>query len=76
MADKNLYANDLIHRFPSHTFTETTVESETKVEFKNASSVVIKTSQNLDVIDAYRNIIGNFRSTHLHQTEINQGKGD
>jgi len=54
MADKNLYANDLIHRFASHTFTETTVQSETKVEFKNASSVVIRKSQKLLAIDAYR----------------------
>lgn len=56
MADKNLYANDLIHRFASHTFTETTVQSETKVEFKNSSSVVIRKSQKLLAIDAYRTI--------------------
>lgn len=56
MNDKNLYANDMIHRYASHTFTETTVESETKVEFKNGSSVVIKTRQKLEVVDAYRAI--------------------
>ena len=56
MADKNLYANDLIHRFASHTFTETTVDSETKVEFKNASSVLIANKKNLNAIDAYRAI--------------------
>jgi len=56
LTDKNLYANDLIHRYASHTFTETTVGSMTKVEFKNAGSVVIGESQNLSVIDAYRTI--------------------
>jgi len=56
MTDKNLYANDLIHRFASHTFTETTVQSETKVEFKNSSSAVIRKSQKLLAIDAYRAI--------------------
>ena len=34
MAEKDLYINDLIHRFVTHTFTETTVNSMTKVEFK------------------------------------------
>ena len=56
MADKNLYANDLIHRYLSHTFTETTVGSETKVEFKNAISVLIRSAQNLLAIDSYRTI--------------------
>ena len=52
--DKNLYINDLIHRYSDHTFTETLVEDMTKVEFKNASSVVISEAITLVVIDAYR----------------------
>lgn len=56
MADKNLYVNDLIHRFASHTFTETTVDSMTRVDFKNAGSVVIASAKNLVVIDAYHKI--------------------
>jgi len=56
MADKNLYANDLIHRYPSHTFTEATVNSLTKVEFKDGGSVVIGEGIKLKVIDAYRGI--------------------
>lgn len=54
MATKSLYINDLIHRFPSHTFTETTVGSMTKVEFKNASSVLIGVATKLSVVDACR----------------------
>lgn len=56
MTDKNLYANDLIHRFASHTFTETTVNDLTKVEFKDGGSVVIGEATTLVVIDAYRTI--------------------
>ncbi len=56
MPDKLLYANDIIHRFASHTFTETTVNSETLVEFKNAGSTLIARSQKLSIIDAYRSI--------------------
>jgi len=56
MVDKNLYANDLIHRYASHTFTETVVGSQTKVEFKNSGSVLIRSSTKLAVIDAYHTI--------------------
>lgn len=56
MTDKLLYANDLIHRFASHTFTETTVGSQTKVEFKNGSSVLIRSAQKLNAVDAYHAI--------------------
>jgi len=56
VVDKNLYANDLIHRFASHTFTETSVGSQTKVEFKNAGSTVIRSSQKLNAVDAYHTI--------------------
>jgi len=59
MADKNLYANDLIHRYALHTFTELTVSSMTLVTFKNAGGTIITLSKNLDVIDAYRDIRSN-----------------
>lgn len=56
MTDKNIYVNDLIHRYPSHTFTEVTVNSETKVTFKDAGSVVIAERQDILAIDAYEAI--------------------
>lgn len=54
--DKAIYINDLVHRYSGHTFTETTVGSLTKVEFKDSGSVLVKRKTNLDVIDAYRAI--------------------
>lgn len=54
--DRAIYANDLIHRYASHTFTETTVGSLTKVEFKDAGSALVKKKTNLLAIDAYRAI--------------------
>ena len=54
--DKNLYVNDLIHRYPNHTFTETVVGSRTQVEFKDSESVVIGESIKMVVLDAYRSI--------------------
>jgi len=56
MTNKNLYINDLIHRYPNHTFTETTIGSLTKVQFKTTSSVIISKAKNIAVIDAYRSI--------------------
>lgn len=56
MSDKNIYINDLIHRFPSHTFTELVVDDLTKVTFKDAGSVTIAEQINLSVLDAYRSI--------------------
>jgi len=84
MTDKNLYANDLIHRYASHTFTETTVNSQTKVDFKNGSSVLIRSSQKLDVVDAYRAIRKDlldteklpFRSTTTQSTSLSLDASD
>jgi len=54
MSIKELYRDDLLNRFASHTFTETTVGSMTLVEFEDAGSAVVGSSQNLIVDDAYR----------------------
>ena len=51
---KELNRDDLLNRFASHTFSETTVGSMTLVEFKNAGSVVVGQAQNLVVDDAYK----------------------
>lgn len=59
MSIKELYRDDLLNRYANHTFTETTVEDMTLVEFKNGSSVVIARSQKLAVADAYKNIRNN-----------------
>lgn len=53
MADKNLYANDLIHRESSWTFSETTIGGKTRVEFKDGATVKHQAFQP-DIIDAYR----------------------
>jgi len=56
MSIKELYRDDLLNRFVSHTFTETTVGSMTLVEFKDGSSDVVGSAQCLVVDDAYRAI--------------------
>lgn len=56
MSLKELYRDDLLNRFASHTFTETTVGSMTLVEFEDGSSVIVGASQNLVVDDAYKTI--------------------
>ena len=56
MTIKELNRDDLLNRFASHTFTETTVGSMTLVEFKDAGSAVIGAAQTLVVDDAYRAI--------------------
>ena len=56
MSLKELYRDDLLNRFASHTFTETTVGSMTLVEFKDGSSVVVGAAQTLVVDDAYKTI--------------------
>lgn len=50
------YRDDLLNRFVSHTFTETTVGSMTLVEFKDAGDAVIGAATKLDLVDAYRSI--------------------
>lgn len=56
MSVKELYRDDLLNRFASHTFTETTVASMTLVEFKDGSSDVVGQAKTLVVDDAYRTI--------------------
>lgn len=51
---KESYSKDLLVRFPDHYFTETAFGDSTKVEFFNVSDVLIATSTNLDVGDAYK----------------------
>ena len=78
MATEDLYKNDLIHRYASHTFEETTTGSLINVKFKNASSVVIEESTKLVLVDAYRAIRGNlligenpvFRSTSAQRDAL------
>lgn len=53
---KEVNRDDLLNRFASHTFTETTVGDHTKVEFKDGGSVVIAEATRLVVDDAYLNI--------------------
>lgn len=57
--DKNIYINDLIHRYAGHTFTETTSNDEILVQFKNASSVLIaqaRAQSSLVLVSAYQKI--------------------
>lgn len=54
--DKNIYINDLLSRYPAHTFEETTVDSMTLVVFKDGESEIIAESQALVVADAYKAI--------------------
>ncbi len=53
MSIKEMYRDDLLNRFASHTFTETTVGSMTLVEFKDGSSDVVGEAKTLVVEDAY-----------------------
>ena len=56
MSILQLYRDDLLNRFASHTFDETTVGSMTLVEFKDGGSAVVGSAQTLVVDDAYRQI--------------------
>ena len=56
MSLKEMYRDDLLNRFASHTFEETVIGSTTLVEFKDAGDAVIGSAQNLVVDDAYRGI--------------------
>lgn len=53
---KDVNRDDLLNRFASHTFTETTVDDQTLVEFKDGSSNLIASAQNNVVDDAYHRI--------------------
>ena len=58
-SEKNLYINDIVHRLPGYTFTESTNGSLLTVTLKNASSVVVDKSTKLVLIDAYRALRAN-----------------
>ncbi len=48
--------DDLLNRYSGHTFTETTVNDMTKVEFEDGDSNLIAMAQKMDVTDAYEAI--------------------
>ncbi len=54
--NKDIYVNDLLHRFSGYSFVETTIQSMTKVEFQDGGSSTVAESINLVLVDAYRNI--------------------
>ena len=56
MADTDLYANDLIHRFPGYSFLETIVGSMTRVQFRDGGLATVAEATTLVVIDAYKHI--------------------
>ena len=56
MTIKELNRDDLLNRYASHTFTETTVGSMTLVEFKDVGDALIGAAQKIDINDAYRSI--------------------
>ena len=56
MSKLELYRDDLLNRFASHTFVETVVGSMTLVEFEDAGSAVIGAAKTLVAADAYQNI--------------------
>jgi hypothetical protein len=56
MSVKDLYSADLLTRFPGYSFTETTVDSMTQVDFEDDLSALVDTSTKLVVDDAYRAI--------------------
>ena len=56
---KIIYINDLVHRYPSHTFTETTTDDEVLVQFKNAGSVLVaqaRAQSSIVLVTAYQKI--------------------
>ena len=54
--DKAIYINDLIHRFPGFQFSETTKGDLILVSFLDASEIIVSSSTNLNILDAYRTI--------------------
>jgi len=56
MTIKEMYRDDLLNRYASHTFSETTVGDMTKVEFKNGSAEVIAEAKKMVVDDAYTSV--------------------
>lgn len=54
--DKAIYINDLINRFPGFQFSETTNNDLITVSFLDASEIEVSSSENLDILDAYKTI--------------------
>jgi len=54
--NKDIYQNDLLHRFSGYEFVETTVGSMTKVEFLDDNAATVAEATALVVVDAYKNI--------------------
>ncbi len=51
--NKDIYVNDLLHRFSGYSFVETTIQSMTKVEFQDGGSATVAEATNLVLVDAY-----------------------
>ncbi len=56
MANKEVFRDDLLNRFPGYTFTETAVDDLTNVEFRDGGDEVVNSSKKLDALDSYKDI--------------------
>jgi len=54
--NKDIYVNDLLHRYSGYSFVETTVGSMTQVEFQDGGSATVAEATTLVLVDAYKNI--------------------
>ena len=54
--NKDIYVNDLLHRYSGYSFVETTLGSMTQVEFQDGGSSTVAEATNLVLVDAYINI--------------------
>ncbi len=54
--NKDIYVNDLLHRYSGYSFVETTVGSMTLVEFQDGGSATVAEAKTLVLVDAYINI--------------------
>lgn len=54
--NKDIYVNDLLHRFSGYSFVETTLDSMTQVEFQDGGSSTVAEATTLVIVDAYINI--------------------
>lgn len=71
--NKDIYVNDLLHRFSGYSFVETTIGSMTKVEFKDGGSTTVAESQTLVLVDAYINIRNQMLEGHSVPVFISTG---
>ena len=54
--NKDIYVNDLKHRFSGYDFVETLLNGRTTVEFQDGGAVIVAEATNIVVVDAYRRI--------------------